>query len=397
MKPIIYVMITSEHVLPSVLSVRSQEPLPSKVLLITTQSYAHAGERLAEQLKHLLPEVEVIALPSEDLSGESMQELVEWLDAYFLPLYSQFSDHHWVLNMTGGTKIMPMALTNAINWHQIQYKAFKAPNIQGWRIEDNSMTDFVDITMKTIDVREALSLYVDIDIEFSKPLISELENSGLAAKIYEAYQQADHPHQLLSRQLEKLWSSDDSVKVDHVTVPWQNFLAQDSTALKQWCFYLADLSDGVVQCDNTGIILPTRNNRNKQVKAWIKWISGGWLESLLAHWLSEEGIPFARNVKLKHVDVEVERELDIVLLVNGMFKVIEVKTAPDPNKSLSDIVQQIVSIQSAGKLTNMLFIGPEFRSSVTSKDKWEYFIENCKANNIQLLDNRSSLIDFVRR
>jgi hypothetical protein len=80
-----------------------------------------------------------------------------------------------------------------------------------------------------------------------------------------------------------------------------------------------------------------------------------------------------------------------------MFKVIEVKTAPDPNKSLSDIVQQIVSIQSAGKLTNMLFIGPEFRSSVTSKDKWEYFSENCKANNIQLLDNRSSLIDFIRR
>ncbi len=393
MKPIIYVMITSEHVLPSVLSVRSQEPLPSKVLLITTQSYAHAGERLAEQLKHLLPEVEVIALPSEDLSGESMQELVEWLDAYFLPLYSQFSDHHWVLNMTGGTKIMPMALTNAINWHQIQYKALKSPNIQAWRLNQNMVMDFMDIPVKSMPVEQALSLYVDIDIEFSKPLINDLENSGLAAKIYDAYQQPYHPHQLLSKQLEKLWSAEQSTNSDYVTVPWQDFLVQDFAALREWCVYLANLSNGVVQCDKNGLMLPTKHNRNKQVKAWIKWISGGWLESLLAQWLSEEDIPYARNVKLKNVT----RELDVVLLVNGMLKVIEVKAAPDPNKNLSHIVQQIVSIQSAGKLTNMLFIGPEFRRSVTSKDKWEYFIENCKANHIQLLESQQSLIDFIGR
>lgn len=393
MSPIIYVMITSEHVLPSVLSVRSQQPVPSKVLLITTQFYADAGVRLADQLKQLLPEVEVIALPSEDLSGESMQELVAWLDEHFLPLYRQFSDHNWVLNMTGGTKIMPMALTNAVHWYQIQYKAFKSPNIQAWRLNQKMVMDFMDIPVKSMPVEQALSLYVDIDIEFSKPLINDLENSGLAAEIYEAYQQPYHPHQLLSKQLEKLWSADIPSNPEYVTVPWSDLSIQDGSALQQWCAYLADLSDGAVQCDKEGVMLPTKHNRNKQVKAWIKWISGGWLESLLAQWLSEEDIPYARNVKLKNV----KRELDIVLLVNGMIKVIEVKTAPDPNKTLSDVVQQIASIQSAGKLTNMLFMGPEFSRSVTSKDKWEYFIENCKANHIQLLESRQSLIDFVCR
>lgn len=398
-KPIIYVVISSAHTIPSLLAVLSQQSTPEKVLIVASakKDIQDAANRLASMLRQLKPNIDTQLLPSDHLSGESMAEMRTWIDDHFIKIHREYKGYNWILNITGGTKIMPMALEKAISWHEVHYKSFNSPNLQRW----DSEFLLTEIPIAPISPIDVLRTYIEVrKVQPNK--IDELPDAiTIAQKIWDYYAQPreKNPHILLSEKLNEYWVTKEKQKSKTVSISWFSFQLppDDLQALKSWCQTLADFSNQGFTLTNDELIIPSNEARGLK-KHWKKWISGAWLETLVNHWLVEDVNLSSEDVAMNIYLDKYERELDFVFLQENKLIAIEAKSAPKADENaLNLIIQQIKSVTDVGILTNYLFISPYFEKIVANEQRMTAFLEHCDVNNIKVLRSKEDLINQFKR
>lgn len=391
-RPSIYVVIVSDHALPSFSALVSQPTAPERVLLIASQQFKVTALRFEQQLNDLNSSIRVDRLDKAQLSGESMHEMMQWIESEFLPYYRQYQTYRWILNVTGGTKIMPMALELAIDWHEVHYKSFKVNSLQRWQMVNQRRELLTDLAMETVPIKAALSLYTEIDKSRINRVAKQADALIVAQQLWDAYENKNHIHHDLSRLLTRYWVEErEQHQHASIEIPWSSFETKDIDALMAWCKHLAQLSADAMRASEASLIVPGNKPKKSEHIDFKRWISGEWLETLVASWLDDANITYEANLPIK----DTKRELDFVTLKAGQLQVIEVKTAPAGDEALNSIVRQITSVTAVGKLTNYLFVGPEFKSSVNNIDKWLDFETQCKANRINILFSRQELISAL--
>jgi hypothetical protein len=398
-KNMIYVVIVSDHNLPNLLAVLAQPSAPERVLMVATSRFVSAAEKLKERIQALKSNIVVEQLSAEGLTGESMQEMFAWITRVFLPVHEHYPNYRWILNATGGTKIMPMALEKAIQWDEIHYKAFNDAQLQRW-VLPNTLLD--NMPLPQISPLEALKTYTEIEDSNNNSIDQYAQAVIIAQKIWDFYSapRENNPHIMLSERLNAIWGREgrenEIYNQKSFLIPWTVFQDQgvdivDITVLKNWCQQLSDFSQQGFTLDEDGLVIPA-NKPEKSKKDWKNWISGLWLETLITHWLIED-VGFkqedvAKNVKLTNH----KRELDFVFLHKSNLQVIEAKAAPSDEAHLNEIVRQIKSVTEVGKLTNYLVISPYFEKIVNNEQRMKDFEYNCQANQIKIIKNKEGLL-----
>lgn len=397
-KSMVYVVIISHHNLPNLLSLLAQPSPPERVLMVASSSFRGLAQRLEQQIHALLPNTQVDTLSSDGLSGESMQEMHQWIADQFMPYVNQYADRDWILNATGGTKIMPMALEKAIAWSQIHYKAFNDAKLQGWTGDNQILPDVV---LPSIEPLQALQVYTDIDNSHQNMIDANPSAIAVAEQIWHYYEQDRHnnPHIALSEALNCIWGIGRDEKMYQqktISIPWESFVDVELSIIQNWCKTLGQLSDDAMQITDEGIIIPA-NKPTSSGKDWKDWVSGVWLETLITSWLCQDlgfdTSEFAKNVKIKGQ----KRELDFVFLHKSNLQVIEAKAAPIDKDHLNEIVRQIKSVTEVGKLTNYLIISPYFEKIVNNAQRMKDFEESLKANSIKLIRSKQALLETFKR
>lgn len=400
----IYTAIVSDHNLPNLLAILHSEP--ERVLLVVTPRFEKQAQRLKKQIERQLTFTEVTVLPHENLSGESMQEMVNWIKNVMQPLFKKHSKNRWVLNATGGTKIMPMALETARCWDEVHYKAMNDQLMQRWKFGSEGQRFILKSqALEEIKPLEALSLYTGFQEQHANRINAHSSAVTVAQQIWDAYDQqlTNYDcvlHVDLSVRLNEIWSHTNKHLEREVKIPWTNF-KNSKTELIPWLQRLSELTDPtkepVLHWDDSGVYAPgnklNSSSLDKMRTDWKKWISGFWLETLIGHWFDEFHHEVGRSIAIDNQ----KRELDFVFLVKNALCLMEAKSAPPPNKPLGDIIQQIKSVTEVGKLKQYLFISPYFEKVPdNSPQKMQNFEENCRLNNINILRSRDDLYKILK-
>jgi hypothetical protein len=137
--------------------------------------------------------------------------------------------------------------------------------------------------------------------------------------------------------------------------------------------------------------------KNKKMKEWQKWVSGLWFERLISHWLTGQGM-FKEAEVVSNVQIlDTKRELDFVLLKQNNLYVIEAKVAPSKQDKLNAIIRQMTSINTIGKLKQILAISPHFKKAINSEDAKNHFFDSCDDNAIDIVESREGLMTLLNK
>lgn len=404
-KPILYTVIVTGHNLPNLFSVLAYKP--QRVLLVAsdTSFYLKQAERLRQQIVALLPEVKITLLNSHGLGGESLPEAQTWVEKNLLPFYEQHkTEFKWFLNVTGGTKILPMLFESLLPWDEIHYKALKLDDLQVWQFE-NGQRHFLPSPAHYLSVHlsplEALQLYTEAKEGSLNRIDASEDSAAIAMQIWAFYEDyantnIENVHTELSRVLNEVWENENhpSYAFPEVLIPWDEF-DYERSELVTWIKRLAALSKQFPVCLFTeqGVTIPGNklsgnSKATKYRKDWKKWVGGLWLETLMNEWAAESGVKFSRGVQVD----EQTRELDLVTLHKQQLQVFEAKAAPFLKNGLSSIVRQIKSVQDIGMLQDYLVISPYFKKVVNNPERFDSFEKNCKRNGIKLITSEAEFL-----
>ncbi|WP_044414385.1 PDDEXK family nuclease [Thiomicrospira microaerophila] len=399
-KPINYVVIASGHNLPSLVPLLDYRP--QRVTLIVSDFIKQqTRERIEALIAKHLPQTQWVMLDLKKRSGDAISDITDWINQDFVPEYqSNATTYDWILNVTGGTKLLALLLETAVDWQEVHYKSLTSPLVQRWTYHNKQRQILSEKVINHIDTLDALSLYTDYTLTENNRIEDSPNAINIAEKIWQHYEQpADNIHQALSVVLQKEWSNS-AHKTKELRLEIDLFKNYPEEEVLNWFSQLADLipDSDICRLENKTLILPGNklgsSKHDKLRKDWKKWISGIWLETLIHYWFEQQGIQVARNVKIK----DQNRELDFVLLYQHNLHVIEVKNAPPHNKDMSDIIRQIKSVTEIGMLKNYLFISPYFEKvNQDNLQKIDDFKMNCKLNQIALIASKQQLIQKFQK
>jgi len=401
--PTLYFVIISGHNLPSLIPIL--ETQPEKVVLIVTSFFAGKSppELFKQQIKNNLPATEIEMLSSENLGGECLTEMEAWSQKHFCPYFDQHKDdYRCILNMTGGTKILPLVLETLVDWDEVHYKGQKIEFLQRWQVKNKTRVPLDNLQLSQIPPLVGLNLYTETT-EGSTNRIDQLPQAANTAQVIWNYYQdyadtgTENIHIDLSKRLADVWLELDKYQEKKVMIPWSEF-DHSPEALAPWLKQLSTLTppdlDPILTLSNHGVEIPGNklgsSKRGKLRDDWKDWISGLWLETLTHTWLQELNIEIATSVKIKNR----KRELDFVLMHQHALHVIEAKAAPSPQGAPSDIIRQIKSVDAIGMLQNYLLISPYFsKVDYIKAQQFDDFKKSCKQNKIKLLSSKEELLD----
>lgn len=386
--PQLYVCIVSDHNLPDLEAVLTFKP--ATVVLLATSGFIDPARRLQQQIEQALPACRVLQ-PAVPIRGDSLTEAQQWAAGSLSPLLSQLSEPA-VLNLTGGTKALALALLHGHRWTECHYKAFQRPSLERFTLDHGQPTPLPDHKLKAADIDQAVGLYCDISHAPHRPSACGL---ALARQLWQGLEQEDAGLLTLFAVFNQVWAQERKKacwKQASVCWPLSALTAPDTVL--PWFERLHDLYPEQLYISEQGLHFPG-NHRNSGATEARQWISGGWLEELVYYWLSE-AIPerqLALNVRSQtNPDNHSQREADILLLHKGVTWVMEIKADAPPGHALSDMENQLSSHAGRyGKTRKVLFIGPELRKKLLRDNKWHSFEGRCRGNNVHLCHDQPSL------
>lgn len=402
-RPILYTVVVSGHNLPNLASILSYQPAHVALVVSDNPKFLDLAERLSEQIKAHLPDLQITQFQSRGLGGECLEEIQQWTSKHLVPFYEgNKHNYRWFLNVTGGTKIIPMALESVLPWDEIHYKGFNLPSLQTWQFDHGVRTllsNPVEQTPYGLSSIEALSLYTNVK-RGSVNRVEQSDSALVRAKeiwdMYKDYAETGKPnvHSDLSRVLNDVWSKRKQglFQEKEVLIKWSEFEFSEQD-IRAWLEGMIPEVAGVQVCyaNEFGVWIPGNklgsSRADKARKDWQKWVSGLWLETLAAGWLDSWELNFDRSVDI----VGKKRELDFVVLHKEQLQVVEAKAAPNLEDSLHEIIRQIRSVRDIGMLKNYLLISPYFKTLISDKS-WADFEESCGVNEIQLCTSKEDLL-----
>lgn len=398
----LYVIIISDHNLAELRACLHYRP--ERLWMVVTPAMHKQAKRLERVLKQHLPDTRISQLGSEEessLTGDFVENVMAWSRTHLLPkLQADPDSAHPVFNMTGGTKPLSFILAQAYPWAELHYQPFHtaASWLERFRLSPDgvaSVLERVDLSMQDINPLDIALLYMDdIRAHSPNPVSSHARSLQLAHERLEAQKTLQSNAlddasgwALLTPLLEKLWFLEDwPPGKSHVYISWEEAGFPDNR-VKVLLTRLAELAPpGTLQVDDNGMELPTP--RHKKSAAWQRWVSGGWFEQLVEHWLLEGGVArtsLAPNIQLKQGDSQ-GREADMLLLHRNRLHVVELKSDLAERQQLGGSENQLSSLSDTlGKTSKVLVVGPAVRRRHTP-EQWLEFRLRCVDNNVSLIE-----------
>lgn len=391
--PQVYVCIVSDHNLPDLEAVLTFKPVA--VVLLATARFAQAAQRLEQQILQVLPHCKV-KVPMLPISGNSLVEAQRWAAEELAPKLQQLPNPQ-VLNLTGGTKALALAMLYAHPWQECHYKAFQSLHLERFTIVNGQPAPLTNKSLVAASIDQAVRLYCDISHEPHSPWARGL---ALARQLWEGLEQDDAGLLELFNVFSQVWvTGREHLPWKESMVYWPLATLTNAPAVTAWFEQLQELDPDSLYIKEQQLHFPG-NRRHRRQRHARQWISGGWLEELVYYWLSEV-IPerqLALNVRSQtNADNYSQREADILFLHKGVTWVMEIKADVPPGQSLSDMENQLSgNAERYGKTSKILFIGPQLTKKLHAEQKWESFTGRCRGNNVNVCASRQDLYNTLK-
>ena len=419
-KPWDYIVIISDHNITETFACLHFRP--KRVITVATKAFKKQSIRFQEVLKKKLPGIQFYDTDTDGLIGESFYETTAWIPNNLTPHFCP--QHKQVLNVTGGTKALSIALEKGINWFQVHYRSWNSRSIEIWEyaqstrelkqnlLQDQKFIEPVGILIEEFSVDDACLLYLD-RIEKDKTLYFKPE-FPIAIQTMEAMwaclDQPEHPHSIIAKQLALHWyeKSKDETIDEWALLPWESVLSPtiSKAAMSSWCNSLAAICDDILKIEDSGLRVRLKFNKNitiskKEAKRAFdqqKWLISTWLEDLVYHWLNDAGIPanhlhtgmYIKTDKESEQSQGSERELDICLFYHQAIYIIEIKAGFKSRNDYKEAIRQLASITAIIGAKRILFLGPWATKIYNeNKDENESIARGC---NIHVITDKTSLL-----
>lgn len=420
----LYICIVSGYNLPELEA--CLEVKPKNILLIVSNDpeIQKNAELLTNALKENLPHA-CIYRPDQEhpelaFDGTDIIQVQNWIKEVLLPYLKKpaLDNTYKIINLTGGTKALPLALLYAYPWDALHYKPEDANTVSVFHIDANGGHEFYKGTPQKIKLTDASPITIaKLHSEYVEEVTSNISLANLevrlqlAEALYQGLQKKDAGLTGLFKFLNKYWSEErNKHKKDNlIQVPIQELLTTSKVeleALKPWLDRIQQLTQyGTWGYNQEKISFPSNKGKDadetqKEAKTLKAWISGLWLEEYIYHCI-------AQKVDCKHIAAnlkvgkdaktsETKREVDILLHYQGRTSVVEIKA--DYYGKLQDIERQVSSLgdKILGRSTKILFIGPEFTNRLKNENQFDNFNLRCKSKEIILCDSVQSLLEALK-
>lgn len=317
-----------------------------------------------------------------------------------MPSLRALNDAPCVLNYTGGTKQLALALIMAHTWSHLHYQ----PYVEGQSLIEimqpesgqYKFTEHIDLPQEKLSPLEFTNLYFDDVQQDSSPDLLWLDpgQKPLYTERLTQETQRGTPWFSLIQCLEKLftgnaethcaWPQDCSTPELKALI---NRLLQDVTA------------NPPLRHDTDGLHW---NPRHPQAKSWKKWIAGQWFEQWVADYLLERQLPHSMlvsNVKLENeasngadnrensflqalklesnTQIAGQRESDIILAYNQRFLAVECKADIHEGQAVAQWEEQLSSwAKDHGKIQLMIATTPLARIHM-GEQRFNAFVRRC--------------------
>ncbi|MDA9557137.1 hypothetical protein N9R79_06515 [Vibrio sp.] len=411
-----YVIVVGKQNIPSVLACLKFKPKNIITLYNDTAFSLPYLKPLQTILKNKLPDSDIVELKIDDMEEYfSSKQTIERA----LPSLLN-SDYVNILNATGGTKAVALALNDAIQWDAIHYKSFKN-DLEEWQPNNlnatQSSTHAFDFDV--IGVDDLVSLY-DVHIEKEKPSYIPKERLEsllpLAKEFNRINDDKAHPHHSVAKYLSSIWFNQDKNKQ---TTPHGIALDSLITLVKSnkpnldkmiaWLEKLGSHFPEIMNLEGNTWTVHGPNafaSGHSLGKDLIEWVKGDWFEYLVYDQLSNDYLPqhmhlglqydAARdNNTMKNVE-KPHRDIDLVIADKGELRLIEVKAGLTSNKMLSDAIRQIGSVSQFAMMPKYIVLGPFCQSFVKNDTTIARIERLARANNIRIFAH-SDFIDFSKK
>jgi hypothetical protein len=408
-----YVCVVSNYNLPDLEACLARHPSDVVLVVSDHEQFEQAANRLEKQLCNALPGIRIHrpnlqpgALP---LGGDDAIECQRWVQDVLLPYLQrpELTGKPRYLNFTGGTKTMVLSLVLAGGWDALDYKAHGQQRLQamGLKPRSNHMLQLEALDalhIEDVAPSAVAELHNDhIDRIRPNPLLEHPNSLSLAQSIWAAQATQDPGLSSLFDVLEQVWSiqrhqhdyQQHRVRID---LPEH----ADTDALDAWLSKLDGLQNGVLRRDGDALEMPG-NKCRKQERDFVSWINANWLEQLCYCWLLDAGLPqlaVSRNLKIgldaRHSGSQ--READLVLHHRSQTRLIEVKAGLPAGHAPAELENQVSALgERFGKTRKALFVSPRLRQQLHNRNRWENFQLRCLANQVDLCDDRDTLVRFA--
>lgn len=398
----LYVIIISEHNLAELRACLRYRP--QRLWMVVTPAMRRQAERFARVLAPLLPETAIHQFGLEDetpLSGIFVDNVLAWSCHHFLPRLQDDPDAGAaVLNMTGGTKALSFTLAQTYPWAELHYQPHQTvgSHLERYLLEAGGKVRVLErVNLSGVEATplDIARLYMDT-LRVHSPNTVSVNNLSLAvaldrleAQKHTAARGEDNSSAWawLLPHLERIWFHEDHpASTRHVRLQ-RSILRTPPAELEQLLERLSALAPpGTLSWDAREVAIPTA--RHKPSADWRRWISGGWFEQLVEHWLLEGGVPkvnLAPNIQLKQGESQ-GREADMLLLHRNTLHVVELKADLPANETLGRFEEQLSSLSGTlGKVAKVLVVGPAVRRRHTA-EQWLEFRLRCLDNQVNLIE-----------
>lgn len=398
----IYVCVISQYNLPEFESCLLHKP-KHLILIVSDYEKIRSSAKLFEQtIKQAFPSINIIRPDKQQaFSGDDFIAIQQWFDRYLTTALDSLPDFPRVCNLTGGTKIMTLSLlAGDFNWRWLEYKANNAQNLQQITYQQKQLAFKGSVELPVADPIAVASLYSEhVRQEAGNNIVAHPESVALSEALWNGLEQQDTALSELFVGLAKVWAhgrGKSQYQKKFVTLSSTEFIGHDcfNEAQLYWLKQWAQLKPEALQVSRHDITFAGNKNMREELR---RWLSGDWLERLVVHWL-EEQIPapcIAMNLKVRPENEDKssigERETDVIVHHKGRTTLIEVKTNLPPQQKMADLLRQLSSLTDRfGRTAKVLFIGPQLSQQI--QPDLERIKMQCKAENIQLAQNRQQLL-----
>lgn len=407
-KPITYLCIASEFNLAEFEACLAVQPSDLVLIVSSFDKAQRAAKRLESALDHALPGIR-IHRPDTDapFDGEMILEVQAWINSTLKPYLQQHTpmENQQVLNFTGGTKALSMALLTTLACSRLHYKGIGQNRIQVLEREDNQwLTTSESLEPITATPLEVARLYAG-NVRITEGLREQSQLAApLAHRIWHSLTEQDEGLLQLFNGLECIWSQgrgNPEYQRAQLELPLSRFLqTQDPLpSTLNWIEQLSALSPRALTLENGLLTLPGNSPRKPASKYLRKWICGEWLEELVFQWLRDAGIPkahLARGVVVSDTQSrfsESGREADLFVHHNGQSSVVEIKADLPPDTDVRSMEQQLSSLGDRyGKTRKVLFVGPELQQKLRREQHWAAFTARFQGSGITLCSDQTTLL-----
>lgn len=413
--PLVYVCVMSNFNLPEWEACLARRPTDVLLLVSDFEAARKGAEHMDTLLRQRLPGIAVHQpeSPTLPLQGDDALAAQAWLQEVLLPYLerSALTRKPRVLNMTGGTKSLQLALLTTVRWDQLDYTPYRSGKVQAIGLEATPLTTLRDLgsdLLQPASAKEVAFLYND-SVTFDSPnmLWQRLPSLELAERIYQGLAADDAALASMFAALTRLWiegKTEEALQQKELRLSWGEFLggnAQPSAELCHWLEAVEQLAPECWSVSDAGIRLPGNKVKKRSMHHALKaWLSGDWWEGLAHEWLLKAGIPteaIACNVHggEEERNSSTHREADLLVHYQGRTTVVEVKVLPAPGQAPKEMENQVSGLaERFGRTEKVLLVSPLVKRSMKER-QWNDFSARCSANKVSLCDDRETLMQAM--